>query len=158
MLHRLSGKSENEQMGFMETWMTNHWQDARTILKKPLVIAEFGKSSKDPGFSLNDRELYMGTVYRDIYRYARTSGGTMSGSLVWQLMAQGMDAYDDGYDIVLSQTPSIARIMSSQSHAMSALSHLATGMGDGTMGIPHGHGHGHHRHARRGRKHRRIIN
>ncbi|KAL3638610.1 Mannan endo-1,4-beta-mannosidase 2 [Castilleja foliolosa] len=153
-----SGKNENEQMGFMERWMTNHWDDARTILKKPLVIAEFGKSSKDPGYNLNERDLYMGNVYRDIYRYART-GGTMSGSLVWQLMAQGMDEYHDGYEIVLAQSPSTAGIMSRQSHAMNALSHLFTmGNNDGqrvhgirtvSHGHVHGHGHGHgHHHVR----------
>ncbi|KAL8482370.1 hypothetical protein ACS0TY_028513 [Phlomoides rotata] len=142
-------------MGFMERWMSNHWEDARSVLKKPLVMAEFGKSSKDAGFNLNERELFMGNVYRDIYRFAR-SGGTMSGSLVWQLMAQDMDAYHDGYEIILSQTPSTARIMASQSHAMNALSHLMfTRVDDGAMIISHGHGHGHHHHARLGRKHRR---
>ncbi|KAL2539016.1 Mannan endo-beta-1 [Forsythia ovata] len=126
----LSGKSDNEQMAFMERWMSSHWNDARGILKKPLIIAEFGKSSKDPGYSLTARDLYMGDVYRDIYRFART-GGTMSGSLVWQLMAQGMDSYHDGYEIVLSQNPSTAGIMSRQSHAMTALSRLFNG--------PHAH-------------------
>ncbi|CAA0833702.1 Mannan endo-1-4-beta-mannosidase 7 [Striga hermonthica] len=121
----LSGKSENEQMGFMERWMTSHWEDAKTVLKKPLVIAEFGKSCKDPVFDPNERDLYMGNVYRDIYRYARTRG-TMSGSLVWQLMGEGMEEYYDGYEIVLSQSPSTAGIMSRQAHAMTALSHLFT--------------------------------
>ncbi|KAL7156249.1 hypothetical protein ABFS83_03G131200 [Erythranthe nasuta] len=157
----LSGKSENEQMGFMERWMANHWNDARTVLKKPLVIAEFGKSSKDAGFSLNERDLYMGNVYRDIYRFART-GGTMSGSLVWQLMAQGMDEYNDGYDIVLSQSPSTAGIMSRQSHAMNALSHLfSTHNINNNNNGPHAHvngvmvtrGHHHHRHASTNAKH-----
>ncbi|KAL0456280.1 UNVERIFIED_CONTAM: Mannan endo-1,4-beta-mannosidase 2 [Sesamum latifolium] len=129
----LSGKSDDEQMGFMERWMSNHLEDAKTILKKPLVIAEFGKSSKDPGFSLNERDVYMGNVYRDIYRFARRGGGTMSGSLVWQLMGEGMDGYHDGYQIILSQTPSTAGIMSRQSHAMNTLSHLFSNNHD-----PHG--------------------
>ncbi|XP_047961944.1 mannan endo-1,4-beta-mannosidase 5-like [Salvia hispanica] len=113
----LPGKSEDEQKKFMERWMWNHWEDARNILKKPLVIAEFGKRSKD---GLVERDLYIGSIYRDIYRYA-TSGGTMSGSLVWQVMAQGMDDYHDGYEIILSQSPSTAGIISRQSHAMNAL-------------------------------------
>ncbi|XP_057793799.1 mannan endo-1,4-beta-mannosidase 1-like isoform X2 [Salvia miltiorrhiza] len=113
----LPGKSEDEQMDFMERWMWSHWEDARNILKKPLVIAEFGKSSK---YGLHERDLYMRDVYRDIYRYA-TSGGTMSGSLVWQVMAEGMDQYYDGYQIVLSQNPSTARIISRQSRAMNGL-------------------------------------
>lgn len=159
-------------MGFMERWMSNHWDDARTVLKKPLVIAEFGKSSKDPGFTSNERDLYMGNVYRDIYRFART-GGTMSGSLVWQLMAEGMDSYYDGYEIVLSKSPSTAGIMSRQSHAMNALSHLfsthdnAHVHGDGAMmdahrhvhratsnrGRPFGRRHPHHHHQRKSAPH-----
>ncbi|KAL6498393.1 Mannan endo-1,4-beta-mannosidase 2 [Orobanche hederae] len=150
----LSGKSDNEQMVFMERWMSNHLEDAMTILKKPLIIAEFGKSSKDPGFSLNERDLYMGNVYRDIYRYARSGGGTMSGSLVWQLMAQGMDEYYDGYGIVLAQCPSTAGIMSRQSHAMTSLSHVfrmnninnnrpeAAHVDDHVRGIMTSHAHG----------------
>ncbi|XP_051123576.1 mannan endo-1,4-beta-mannosidase 1-like [Andrographis paniculata] len=119
-----SGKSDGEQAGFMERWLWAHWDDAAKILRKPLVVAEFGKSSKDPGFSLAARDAYMGTVYRDVYRYARMGGNVMGGSLVWQLMAEGMDAYHDGYEIVLSQSPSTAGIMSRQSHAMAALARL----------------------------------
>lgn len=124
----LSGKSEDEQMGFMERWMLNHWEDARSILKKPLVVAEFGKSCKDAaGLNERSRDLYIANVYNQIYRFATTGGATMSGSLVWQLMAEGMDQYHDGYQIILSQTPSTAGIISRQSHAMNALmSHLLT--------------------------------
>ncbi|KZV37339.1 mannan endo-1,4-beta-mannosidase 5-like [Dorcoceras hygrometricum] len=149
----LSGKSENEQMGFMEKWMLSHFDDSRRILKKPLIVAEFGKSDKDPGFSLNERDLYMANVYRDTYRFARLTGGTLSGCLVWQIMAQGMDSYDDGYQIVLSQSPSTTGIISKQSHAMSALSHLLNGPHsvdrvNGANEIPSGHHH-HRRHANR---------
>ncbi|KAL3513304.1 hypothetical protein ACH5RR_026021 [Cinchona calisaya] len=160
----LSGQNDNEQSTFMQRWMTSHWEDARTILRKPLVIAEFGKSSKDPGYSLSVRDDFMSNVYRIIYSFAR-SGGTMSGSLIWQLMAQGMDSYNDGYAIVLAQNPSTAGIMSRQAQAMTALSHLFNGLN----AQPHGtvshdqpilNGSNHHRHpwgrphhARRGHHH-----
>lgn len=110
-------------MAFMGRWMSSHYTDAKTVLKKPLVIAEFGKSNKDPGFSLNARNLYMDAVYRNIYKYAR-NGGTLSGGLVWQLMAQGMQPFDDGYEIVLQENPSTSMVISRQSHAMTTLSHL----------------------------------
>ncbi|XP_016514219.2 mannan endo-1,4-beta-mannosidase 5-like [Nicotiana tabacum] len=119
----LSGQNDNAQMAFMQRWITSHWQDSSTILKKPLVLAEFGKSSKDPGFNLNARDTYMSSVYRNIYNYAK-SGGTMGGSLVWQLVAQGMENIDDGYSIILAQNPSTAGIISGQSHAMTTLAHL----------------------------------
>ncbi|KAL2520304.1 Mannan endo-beta-1 [Forsythia ovata] len=116
----LSGKSENVQTAFVERWILSHWDDSRTILKKPLILTEFGKSSKDPGYSLNARDVYINNVYSHIYRFARM-GGTMSGSLVWQLMAQGMDSYYDGYEIILSQNPSTARIILRQSNAMKGI-------------------------------------
>ncbi|CAN4099997.1 unnamed protein product [Withania somnifera] len=119
----LSGQSDDVQMTFMQRWMTSHWQDAKNILRKPLVLAEFGKSSRDPGYSQNIRDTFMSTIYRNIYSFAK-DGGTMGGSLIWQLVAQGMENYDDGYCIELGQNPSTAGIITSQSHAMSALAHL----------------------------------
>ncbi|KAL1542751.1 Mannan endo-1,4-beta-mannosidase 2 [Salvia divinorum] len=127
----LPGKSEDEKMEFTDGWIRNHYEDARNILKKPLVIAEFGKSNK---YGLEERDMYMRDVYRDIYRYAR-SGGAMSGSMVWHVMAEGMDEYHDGYEIILSQSPSTAGIMSRQSHAMNALmSHNGVMMHDDVDG------------------------
>lgn len=131
-------------MAFMQRWMSSHWEDSRSTLKKPLVIAEFGKSSKDPGYTLSARDTFMNTIYKNIYSFAR-SGGTLGGGLVWQLMAGGMDSYYDGYQIVLPTNPSTTRFISSQSQAMTALSHLFTG--------PHGiFSHAKHRLSHGGRK------
>nr|AAN34823.1 endo-beta-mannanase [Daucus carota] len=118
----LAKQNEDAQMAFMGRWMESHSTDAQTILKKPLVIAEFGKSSKDPGFTSSARDLYMGAVYSSIYKSAR-NGGTLGGGLVWQVLAQGMQPYGDGYEIVLADNPTTAAVISRQSHAMAALSH-----------------------------------
>ncbi|PHU02576.1 Mannan endo-1,4-beta-mannosidase 3 [Capsicum chinense] len=112
----LSGQSDDAQFAWMERWIRNHWQDARTILKKPLVLAEFGKSSRGQG----SRDTFMSNVYRNVYNLAK-EGGTMAGSLVWQLMAHGMENYDDGYCIVLGQNPSTTQIISDQAHVMASL-------------------------------------
>ncbi|KAH0662613.1 mannan endo-1,4-beta-mannosidase 5-like [Solanum tuberosum] len=139
----LSGQSDDAQATFMQRWMISHWQDSRTILKKPLVLAEFGKSSKDPGYSQNARDTFMSLVYRNVYNFAK-AGGTMGGSLVWQLVAQGMDNFDDGYSIILAQNPSTAGLISGQSHAMTTLAHLVNSP---NLGQVHGHhplGVGHH--------------
>lgn len=110
-------------MEFMQRWMSSHYEDSRNVLKKPLVVAEFGKSSKDPNYNINKRDSYINAVYRNIYMEART-GGTVAGGLVWQVMAEGMSSYCDGYEIILSENPSTDNIISQQSHAMSTLSHL----------------------------------
>ncbi|KAF5937908.1 hypothetical protein HYC85_025414 [Camellia sinensis] len=100
-------------MAFMQKWVENHWAGSGKIVRKPLVITEFGKSSKDPGLS----------VFTDIDNLAR-NGGTIGGSLVWQLMAQGMDPYFHGYQIILSEDPSTDVVISRQSHQMADLSHF----------------------------------
>lgn len=119
----LSGQNEDSQMEFMQRWMWSHYEDSRVILKKPLVIAEFGKSSNDPEYNINKRDSYIDAVYRNIYMMANT-GGTVGGGLVWQLMADGMGSFSDGYQIILSKSPSTSSIISEQSHSMRTLSHL----------------------------------
>ncbi|XP_074373553.1 mannan endo-1,4-beta-mannosidase 5-like [Apium graveolens] len=143
----LSGQNEEAQMAFMGKWMRSHFMDAKTILKKPIVIAEFGKSSKDPGYSTNARDLYMATMYKAIYRFAR-NGGTLGGALVWQIMAQDMQSYNDGYQIVLAQDQSTGNLITQQSHAMATLSRLF-GTGTQTHSLndkAHGTGHKSHTH------------
>ncbi|KAM0940757.1 putative mannan endo-1,4-beta-mannosidase [Dioscorea sansibarensis] len=120
----LSGKSEADQTAFAQRWMWSHWDDASKILKKPIVIAEFGKSDKDAGYSVTARDKYMSTIYRNIYNFAKSSDGTFGGGLVWQLMAEGMQNYHDGYEIIISEHPSTAGLITRQSHAMASLNRL----------------------------------
>lgn len=134
----MPGQNEDSQMSFMQRWMSSHYQDSRTILKKPLVIAEFGKSSKEPNYNINKRDSYIKSIYRNIYMEAR-NGGTVGGGLVWQVMAEGMSSYCDGYEIVLSQNPSTDSIISQQSHAMTTLSHL---LRNGPQNVPVSHARG----------------
>ncbi|CAH9115914.1 unnamed protein product [Cuscuta epithymum] len=115
-----SGETDDEQMEFLDKWMKSHWEDAKTVLKKPLVFAEFGKSSRDGGFSIEGRNSFLSKVYENTCELAK-DGGTMAGSMVWQLMAHDMDAWDDGYSIVLPQNPSTASVISKQSKAMKDL-------------------------------------
>lgn len=87
-----------------------------------MVLAEFGKSRKDPGYSVSGRDSFMNSVYDTIYNMARNGGG-MGGGLIWQIMDQGMESYYDGYEIVLSQEPSTSSAMAQQSSKMTALEH-----------------------------------
>ncbi|KAL6315245.1 hypothetical protein AAG906_000323 [Vitis piasezkii] len=118
----LSGKDDSSQMAFMQRWMTSHLTDSETIIKKPMVFSEFGKSSKDQGYSISARDTFLNAVYTNIYNFARSGG--IGGGLVWQLMVEGMQSYDDGYDIVLSQNPSTSGIITQQSNKMIALDHV----------------------------------
>lgn len=122
-MNRLTGQNDTVQMEFMQKWITSHWEDSRTILKKPLVFTEFGMSKNDPGYSISTRDSFMNSVYSSIYSLAQ-NGGTFAGGLVWQLLDEGMEQYNDGYEIVISQDPSTTSVMSQQSSKMVALEHI----------------------------------
>lgn len=125
LINRLPGQSDCAQMQFIQKWLTSHWTDSKTILKKPLVFSEFGKSSKEAGFSINARDSFLNTIYMNIYNLAR-NGGAIGGGMVWQLMAEGMQSYFDGYETVLSQNPSTSSVIAQQSNRMTALAHILT--------------------------------
>lgn len=117
IITRLSGSNEQEQLSFMSTWLETHFQDAQYMLQKPLLVTEFGKSWKDSGFRSDERDALFNNVYFKIYSSAK-HGGPAAGGLFWQLLVEGMDSFRDGYDIILSQTPSTANIIAQQSRKL----------------------------------------
>lgn len=91
--------------------MEAHIEDAETYLGMPVVFSEFGVSTKDPGYNSTFRDTLITTVYDTLLDSTRKGGGG-GGSLLWQLFPQGTDYMDDGYAIVLSQSPSTSKIIS----------------------------------------------
>lgn len=118
----LPEQNDSSQMAFIQRWLTIHWTDSRTILKKPLIFAEFGKSKKNLGYSLSTGDSFLNFVYTNIYNLAR-NGGTMGGGLVWQIFDEGMESCYDGYEIVLTQNQSTTSVIAQQSNKMKALEH-----------------------------------
>lgn len=116
----LQNASEGEQAAFVDRWVQVHIQDSDTILKRPIILGEFGMSSKSPGYSIGKRDSYFGKLYDTIYASA-SSGGSCAGGLFWQLFAPGMDDLSDGYEVILEQSPSTASIIAQQSRKMSSL-------------------------------------
>ncbi|XP_034207027.1 mannan endo-1,4-beta-mannosidase 1-like [Prunus dulcis] len=116
----LSGESEEAQAGFVDRWVQAHIQDCNTVVKKPLLVAEFGKSYKLPGYVLQKRDAYFGKIYSDIYSSA-SRGGSCVGGLFWQLMAPNMDTFGDGYEVVLEQSPTTATVIAQQSRKLNGL-------------------------------------
>ncbi|KAL3639138.1 Mannan endo-1,4-beta-mannosidase 7 [Castilleja foliolosa] len=110
----LTSQSDEEQLSFLKEWLNNHIQDAQTILQKPLLITEFGKSTNDTGYDTNKRDELFNIVYSTIYSSA-TTGRAASGGLFWQLLSQEMNTFRDGYEIIFSESPSTARLIAEQS-------------------------------------------
>lgn len=109
----LTNYDDQTQLNFLNNWLRTHIRDAQYVLKKPLLLTEFGKSVKDPNFSTYKRDQLFNLVYNNIYLSAK-HGGAAAGGLFWQLLAEGMESFGDGYDIVLSQRSSTTNIISQQ--------------------------------------------
>lgn len=104
--------------------MTSHWNDAKSIIGKPLVFSEFGKSSRTSGYNVSARDSYLNMIYTNIYNLAK-QGRTFGGGLVWQLFSEEMENYNDGYEIVLPKNPSTCSVISQQSSKMASLGHTS---------------------------------
>ncbi|KAK8716764.1 hypothetical protein V6N13_044065 [Hibiscus sabdariffa] len=113
----LSGSNDEYQLWFLNNWLDAHIQDAQSVLQKPILFTEFGKSCKDPGFDTYKRDQLFNFVYYKIYSSAKR-GGPAGGGLFWQLLSEDMDSFSDGYEIVLSERSSTANIIAQQAHKL----------------------------------------
>ncbi|KAK1391698.1 Mannan endo-1,4-beta-mannosidase [Heracleum sosnowskyi] len=111
----MPGSDEETQQAFSDNWINTHIQDTQTILQKPLLVTEFGW--KKTGFDTKTREKLLGTVYSDIYLSA-SCGGVAAGSMFWQLLAEGLDSYRDGYEVVFNESRTTDSLISEQSQKL----------------------------------------
>ncbi|KAL3630425.1 hypothetical protein CASFOL_023409 [Castilleja foliolosa] len=115
----IAGANVEAQEKFAYKWIEAHIYNSKSIIGKPLLVTEFGKSSRSTGYSVGARDKYFGGVFNDIFYCART-GGACGGALFWQVMAQ-MDNWSDGYEVVLEQNPSTVAVVTQQSRQISSL-------------------------------------
>lgn len=120
LVFRVSGASDEARAEFVAKWINAHIEDCKSILGKPLLIAEFGKSSSSVGYTVEARDEYFGTIFNMVYECA-SKGGSCSGTTFWQVMAEGMENWGDGYQVVLEQSPSTAAVIAQQSKKISSL-------------------------------------
>nr|XP_043609588.1 putative mannan endo-1,4-beta-mannosidase 9 [Erigeron canadensis] len=116
----VSGGSAEAQAEFVQKWITSHLEDCKTIVKKPLLIAEFGKSSWSSGYTIEARNAYFENIFNMAYESAKKDGAC-SGTTFWQVMAQGMENWGDGYQVVLEESPTTAALIAKQSQKISEL-------------------------------------
>lgn len=113
--------TDGAQQAFVDRWIQAHTEDCNSVLKKPLIITEFGKSDRLPGYSIEKRNNYLGHVYNAIFMSAK-AGGSFLGGIFWQLMTQGMENYADGYQVILEESPTTAKVIAEQSRKLHSLS------------------------------------
>ncbi|KAK4274789.1 hypothetical protein QN277_017965 [Acacia crassicarpa] len=114
----LTGSGYEDQLSFLNGWLNEHIKDAQNTLHKPLLFAEFGISTKNSNSKARD-ELF-NTVYSAIYSSA-SDGGAAAGGLFWQLLAEGMDSFRDGYEVVLGESPSTASLIAQESQKLNRI-------------------------------------
>ncbi|XP_071691003.1 mannan endo-1,4-beta-mannosidase 6-like [Rutidosis leptorrhynchoides] len=113
----------NARITFIKSWMKNHIHDAEKYLKMPVIIGEFGVSTKYTGYNTSLRNNLMSLVYNIIFHSAK-KGGSGGGSLVWQLFPEGMEYMDDGYGVYLTKSASTANVIYRQNTRLSLLNSL----------------------------------
>lgn len=114
--YRLPGSTPEAQDNWASQWIQAHIDDSK-LLKKPILIGEFGKSSNTTGYNIKKRDNYFGKIYGNIFNCAK-NGGPCGGGLFWQVLGQGMSSFDDGYQVVLQESPSTSRVILLQSLAL----------------------------------------
>ncbi|WJX19714.1 mannan endo-1,4-beta-mannosidase [Trifolium repens] len=78
----LNDSNKSVKNAFVDKWIESHIQDSNTILGKPIIIAEFGKSSNSSGYSIAKRNSYFRKIYKAISTSA-INGGSCAGGIFW---------------------------------------------------------------------------
>lgn len=116
----LPGSSNEDQILFLVRWLNDHIQDSQNI-QKPVLFAEFGVATKN--ISTEDstlRDQFFNLVYSAIYSSASDSGAAVGG-LFWQLLAEGMDSFRDGYEVPLDESCSTATLIAQESQKLNRI-------------------------------------
>ncbi|KAB2041029.1 hypothetical protein ES319_D02G121400v1 [Gossypium barbadense] len=121
----ISQTISDAHLQFTTTWMEAHIEDAEKYLGMPVIFAEFGVSSKDPGYNSSFRDALISTVYKTVLNSTK-KGGSGAGSLLWQLFPEGMDNMDDGYAIVLAKSPSTLNLISLHSSKLAIFNSMCS--------------------------------
>ena len=93
--------------------MDSHISDGDYVLKKPVLITEFGSSLRMHK-KADNINLLLKTVYDRIYKSAKTRQAG-AGALIWQLLVEGVDDYADQFSLVAWDHPAIYKLITRQS-------------------------------------------
>ncbi|KAL9330500.1 hypothetical protein ACSQ67_000110 [Phaseolus vulgaris] len=116
----LPGSSNEEQTLFLVSWLNDHIKDAQSI-QKPVLFAEFGVARKNMSSdSTAIRDQFYNLVYSAIYSSA-SDGGAATGGLFWHLLAEGMDSFNDGYEVPLDENSSTATLIAQESQKLNRI-------------------------------------
>ncbi|XP_021719887.1 mannan endo-1,4-beta-mannosidase 6-like [Chenopodium quinoa] len=102
------------KLDFLSHWLDSHISDSENILKKPVLFTEVGYPLHVKGENVHYGDNLMGTVYDKIFESAK-KGQAGAGSLIWQLLVEGMEEFGDRFSVVAWNHPSTYKLIAEQS-------------------------------------------
>lgn len=111
----------DEKVKYLSNWVDSHLNDSEHVLKKPVLISEVGSRLEIKQNGLFDRDILLKTVYDKVYQSAK-KGQAGAGALIWQLMVEGLQGYEDEYSLVAREHPSTYKLIVQQSCRLRNLS------------------------------------
>ncbi|XP_020097301.1 mannan endo-1,4-beta-mannosidase 2-like [Ananas comosus] len=112
----------DEKIKYISKWVTSHIEDGERELNKPVLFTEFGLSKKNKNFDYSHRELFYKSVFDIVYESAKQNGAG-AGALIWQLLVEGMEDYNDDFGFVPGERTSVDKLIKQQSCRLAALRH-----------------------------------
>lgn len=108
---------EKSRLDFLRKWLIDHLEDAQNILRKPLILGEFGKPTNIPGYTQAQRDAVFNATFDTIYESAQ-KGGPAAGALFWHVISDGMTNFKDPLSIVLSENSTTVNIITEESRKL----------------------------------------
>ena len=106
----------------MNKWLSTHIRDCETIVKKPVIFAEYGpKWSHAPGYTERGRRDALSLMFNAVHDNAQV-GGPAGGALVWLFVTNATRGdFDDGYGIVPGEDSAIDSLFQHQGGRLAML-------------------------------------
>ncbi|CAL9753683.1 unnamed protein product [Musa acuminata subsp. burmannicoides] len=106
--------SLEEKVEYLSSWVDSHVNDSEHVLKKPVLFSEVGSHLRVKKNGTYDRDILLKIVYDKVYESAK-KGQAAAGALIWQLMVEGMQSYQDEFSLIASEHPSTYKLIAQQS-------------------------------------------
>ncbi|KAJ0965209.1 hypothetical protein J5N97_026347 [Dioscorea zingiberensis] len=112
--------SLEEKAKYLARWVDSHVNDSQNVLKKPVLFTEVGSHFHVKKNGSYDRDILLKTVYDKVYESAKL-GQAGAGALIWQLVIEGMESYQDEFSLIAKEHPSTYKLIMQQSCRLRSL-------------------------------------
>lgn len=106
------------KLNFISHWLDTHITDGENLLKKPVLFTEVGYPLNVKGEGVYYGDTLLKRVYDRISESVK-KGQAGAGTLIWQLLVEGMEEYGDRFSLVAWKHPSTYKLILEQSCKLS---------------------------------------